>query len=82
MYINKKSDIIIMRCDNNMVDEKLLKLQHFFEVDFKIKKEMDDMAPPRDYLSADEEYLNSVDDSLIYIFSELKCITADIFGFE
>ena len=66
-----------------MVDAKLLKLQHFFEVDFKIKKEMLDIAPPSDSLYADvEKYSNSVNDSLIYIFSELKCITADIFGFE
>ena len=65
-----------------MVDAKLLKLQHFFEVDFKIKKEMLDIAPPSDSLYADvEKYSNSVNDSLIYIFSELKCITADIFGF-
>lgn len=66
-----------------MVDAKLLKLQHFFEVDFKIKKEMLDIAPSSDSLYADvEKYSNSVNDSLIYIFSELKCITADIFGFE
>ena len=28
-----------------MVDERLIKLQHFFEVDLKIKKEMLNIAP-------------------------------------
>ena len=66
-----------------MVDERLIKLQHFFEVDLKIKKEMLDIAPPSDNLYADvEKYSNSINDSLIYIFSELKCIASDIFGFH
>ncbi len=66
-----------------MVDVKLLKLQHFFEVDFKIKKEMLDIAPPSDNQYNDvEKYSDKVNDSLMYIFSELKCIASDIFGFQ
>lgn len=64
-----------------MVNENLLKLQHFFEVDLKIKKEMNNIAPPRDGQYVDiEKYSDSLNDFLIYIFSELKCITSDIFG--
>lgn len=64
-----------------MTDELLIKLQHFFEVDLKIKKELLNMTPPSDDQYYDiEKYIDNVNDSLIYIFSELKCITSDIFG--
>ena len=66
-----------------MLDEKIIKLQHFFEVDNKIKKEMINIAPPSDSEYLDEasicKYTNKLYDSLLYIFSELKCIASDIF---
>ncbi len=66
------------------MDEKLIKLQHFFEVDVKLKKEMLNISPPTDEQYIDEvsisKYVENVNDSLIYIFSELKCIASDIFG--
>ncbi len=65
--------------DNNL----LIKLQHFFAADVKLKKEMYNMVPPGNegYLDKNSicEYNNYLNDSLIYIFSELKCITNDIF---
>jgi len=67
-----------------MLDEKLIKLQHFLEVDMKIKKEMVNITPPNDYQYTDElsisKYADKVDDFLLYTFSELKCIARDIFG--
>ena len=67
-----------------MTDEKLIKLQHFFEADVRIKKEMLNMSPPTNEGYLDEhsisKYVEDVNDSLIYIFSELKCIASDIFG--
>ena len=69
-----------------MLDEKLIKLQHFFESDLKIKKEMYDMAPLGDNQYVDElsveKYTDKINDSLIYMFSELKCIALDIFGVD
>lgn len=66
-----------------MVDEGLIKLQHFFEVDLKIKKEMLNIAPPGYNQNYDvEKYSDTINDSLIYIFSELKCIASDIFGLK
>ena len=66
-----------------MVDQKLIKLQHFFEVDMKVKKEMLNIAPPSDNQYIDEasinKYTDCIYDSLIYMFSELKCIASDIF---
>ena len=66
-----------------MEDIRLLKLQHFFEVDLKIKKEMLNNAPPgfNQYVDVDK-YADNVNDSLIYMFSELKCIATDIFGVD
>ena len=56
-----------------MVDEKLIKLQHFFEVDLKIKKEMLNMNPLIDTQYMNEssiiKYTDRVYDSLIYISS-------------
>lgn len=67
-----------------MIDEKMIKLQHFFEADTRIKKEMLNSAPPNDEQYIDKEsiseYVENTNDSLIYIFSELKCIASDIFG--
>lgn len=66
-----------------MVDERLIKLQHFLEVDLKIKKEMLNIAPANDNQYNDvEKYSDRVNDFLIYIFSELKCIASDIFGLK
>ena len=70
-------------CDG-MNDEKMIKLQHFFSNDIRIKKEIYDMAPQVLNGYVDEEsvskYTDKLNDSLIYIFSELKCITIDMFG--
>lgn len=67
-----------------MNDEKIIKLQHFFSSDFKMKKEMLDVAPMNigQYYDDDSliKYVNKLADSLIYMFSELKCIASDIFG--
>lgn len=67
-----------------MENEKLLKLQHFFTVDSRIKKVMYESAPPRDYIDEHsiEEYTNELDENLSYIFTELKCICSDYFGIE
>ena len=65
-----------------MATFNLIKLQHFFEVDARIKKEMYNNVPPEDYLDDNSlvKYTNNLEDSLIYIFSELKCIAQDVFG--
>lgn len=67
-----------------MEDERIIKLQHFFSVDVKIKKEIYDIAPQSLGEYTDEisvsRYTNKLNDSLIYIFSELKCVALDIFG--
>ena len=67
-----------------MDNERMIKLQHFFSVDVKIKKELFDIAPQSLDRYMDEEsvskYTDKLNDSLIYIFNELKCVTLDIFG--
>lgn len=66
-----------------MSDEKLIRLKHFFEVDTRIKKEMNNMAPSMiKYYDDDSinKYTDDLNDSLVYIFSELKCIVLDLFG--
>lgn len=67
-----------------MIDVNLTKLQHFFEVDFKIKQEMYNNAPPAHDTYFDNEsickYTNNLEASLKYIFAELKDITVEIFG--
>ena len=67
-----------------MQDDKLIKLQHFFEADIRIKKEMISIAPPNDYLDKNSinKYTDEVYDFLIYTFSEFKCIASDIFGLD
>lgn len=70
--------------ENNTNEQNLLKLQHLFEVDTRLKKEMYDMVPPSDEGFIDErsiiEYTDKLDDSLKYIFTELKCISNDFLG--
>lgn len=81
-YKRKKYVIMYIGCDC-MADEKIIKLQHFFEVDIRIKKEMISIAPPTNNQYIDNErYADSINDFLIYTFSELKCIASDLFGFD
>lgn len=72
-------------CDD-MDNEKIIKLQHFFSVDTKIKKEIYDIAPQSLNGYIDETsisgYTDKLNDSLIYILSELKCVALDVFGKE
>lgn len=66
-----------------MNDMIMIKLQHFFQVDFEIKKRMWNLAPSnlKYYDEASiQKYTDELDDMLMYIFSELKCVTLDIFG--
>ena len=67
-----------------MDNERMIKLQHFFSVDVKIKKELFDIAPQSLEGYMDEvsvsKYTDKLNDSLTYIFNELKCVTLDIFG--
>lgn len=67
-----------------MDDTNLIKLQHFFSVDTRIKKEMYNNTPPSDNGYLDEkslcQYTDNLEDSLKYMFTELKCISLDIFG--
>ena len=67
-----------------MLNEKIIKLQHFFEADIKIKKEMFKVAPPTEYtdFGSVSKYTEDLDDFLMYAFSELKCVASDIFGFD
>lgn len=67
-----------------MENESLLKMEHFFEVDVRMKKEMYHSAPPNEYLdeSSIQKYTDKLEDSLSYIFCELKCIAKDIFGMQ
>lgn len=66
------------------MNANLIKLQHFFEVDTKIKKEMYNNMPPGENGYLDNNFLckytDDLENSLIYIFSELKCISLDMFG--
>ena len=66
------------------MDARLVVLQHFFEVDNRIKKEMYDLMPPTDDLYLDNaslcKYSDKLGESIQYIFSELKCCTMDLFG--
>ncbi len=66
-----------------MNNNLLIKLQHFFAVDMKIKKEMYDMVPPNNEGYLDEnsicKYTDDLNNSLMYMLSELKCIANDMF---
>ena len=67
-----------------MEKDLLIKLQHFFEVDLKLKKDMISIAPSKEFQYSDEsaisKYTDSINDFLEYTFTELKCMTVDIFG--
>lgn len=67
-----------------MPNELMIKLQHFFEADVRVKREMYVMAPPNACEAVDEEsikkYADNAYESLLYIYSELKRIAIDIFG--
>lgn len=64
--------------------KQIIMLQHFFEADMRMKKEMLKIAPPDDSGFIDQDslikYTDAVEDFLIYTFSELKCIALDLFG--
>lgn len=66
-----------------MNNEMMIKLQHFFAVDINMKKEIYTMAPVslNDYINEREisKYVDKLNDTLIYIFSELKVVAVDIF---
>jgi hypothetical protein len=66
-------------------DNMMIILQHFFTVDLKIKQEMYNVAPQTENGYLDENsivaYTNRLNDALIYIFSELKCISKDVITF-
>ena len=64
-----------------MNEETLLKLQHFFVADMKLKKELY-LDAPNNWVGEDSliEYTDKLYESLLYIFGELKCISNDIFG--
>jgi hypothetical protein len=67
-----------------METDLMVVLEHFFTSDLKIKQEMYNIAPQTANGYIDESslvtYTNKVDEGLKYIFSEIKCITKDIFG--
>lgn len=69
-----------------MSNEFLLRVQHFFEVDSKIKREMYNMDPPVNLEKLDNSvvhnYADDLNDFLNYAFSELKCIAVDICGYK
>ena len=56
-------------------------MQHFFEQDIKLKKEIYNMCPPSDYIDEDSlmKYTDNLQESINYIFSEFKRIAADFF---
>ena len=61
----------------------LAKLQHFFEMDVKIKKEMLKISPPNNYQCLDEnsliKYTDLAYETIIFIFNELKRMIMDMF---
>ena len=67
-----------------MIDEKLIKLQHFFAIDVEIKKGMYHIVPSKieEYSggSVIQNYTNELSDFLDYTFSELKCVCIDMIG--
>lgn len=64
------------------MNDVIIKLEHFFQVDFEIKKGIYNLAPVDlkyyDELSM-QKYTDQLNDLLIYIFCELKCIALDLF---
>lgn len=69
-----------------MNKDTIVKLEHFFTVDKKIKEEMYKMCPPdyNGYLDDDSliKYIDNGYEALDYIFSELKCVAKDLFGVQ
>lgn len=68
----------------NLMEVDMVKLQHFFEADVRIKKDMYNVAfqSTNGYIGENSvlEYSNRLSDFLIYVFSELRCIVSDVFG--
>lgn len=67
------------------MNEKIIKLQHFFETDLRIKKGMYNLAPASiKYLDENsiQKYTDELDELIMYMFTEFKCISVDIFGKE
>lgn len=64
-----------------MPNDNMIKLEHFFMVDKRIKDEMIAISPPTDYLDTESliKYTDKLDDSLNYIFMELRCVVKDLF---
>ncbi len=64
-----------------MPNDNMIKLEHFFMVDKKIKEEMVAISPPTDYLDTESliKYTDKLYDSLNYIFIELRCVVKDLF---
>ena len=63
------------------MNDDLIKLQHFFELDNRLKKEIYNMCPPSDYTDKHSlvRYTDDAYDSIKYIFSELKEVSKDFF---
>ena len=63
------------------MSDNLIKLQHFFELDNRLKKEIYDICPPTDYTDSESlvKYTDRLYESLNYIFAELKEIANDFF---
>ena len=67
--------------DINTEDEKTRRLKYFFGIDNEIKYEMYHSAPPGLFQYFDEEkYCDKLEDSLKYMFQELKRSIQDFFG--
>ena len=67
------------------MNEKIIKLQHFFETDLRIKKGMYNLAPTNiKYLDDNsiQKYTDELDELITYMFTEFKCIALDIFEKE
>lgn len=63
------------------MNESLIKIQHLFEADNRIKKEMYNLSPNSNQFTDEEsisKYTDKLNDSLIYMFSELKSMAVDI----
>lgn len=65
------------------MDNIIIRLEHFFQVDVEIKKGMYNLVPSTlEYYdeSSIQKYTDKLDQFLTYVFSELKCIALDVFG--
>jgi hypothetical protein len=63
------------------MSNNLLNIQRFFEIDNKLKKEIYDLCPDDKYTDKESliKYVDRLNESLNYIFSELRQITNDYF---